>query len=270
MIHVFKLFSIVIITILTVSWTMFLIKEPFDNFQSDEIDVHNIDIIAESIQIQESPLNNIKEQHFVKLLKKGSSIVDSIKYLNGITWSKWHSIADSLKRFYISIYMMIKSRINTEYKIIYYKINKYKFNLKNKDEILLDCDFVFYKPSEIFANHLKILIYLNVDNNKLDVVFVKLVGNIHHNKKTTTVKGANLQNNEYFDIDYKESFRKEVNNTSDTFETTYSEDKEVENLLFNKIMESDLEENPDFKKNQEYIRNQNMVREKFTKHLFAT
>jgi hypothetical protein len=69
------------------------------------------------------------------------------------------------------------------------------------------------------------------------------------------------------DVSKHESYSKELFNYEDTFNNIQSEDERVQNILYNRLMESNLEEDPRYIENKIHTINQNAVRNYFTNKL---
>lgn len=183
--------------------------------------------------------------------------INAIKYIEGAEWTKWENESnENIRELCKKVYDYLTKK---NLKVIYYKLNRFRQNIKNTNEIMLDYDFVFHKKG-IHAYHVNIICVIHMITKRINMVHVNLVGAISEDK--IHMKNLNEDNLVSFnkkgitnilDVSYEE----------DTPDCVNKYDEQVYNILYNKISNNDNNDDDDYKKNVEYTKNQNIVRKMF-------
>lgn len=277
MYFLFKVIILVIFAYLSISTTLYVLYEEFTNNEDMFAKTVNPNIYRDAIVVQESQKCCDRELFYRDILMKkipNSSLLSLIKYIDGIEWSKWNSkvynetivnnVRNKVQSFVENIIQNQSKNIN----IVDSQFRQCKIDKNNKKHILLDFDIVLHERDVDKADYLRILFVLN--SEKLDIIFVKLIGEIHKDKvyvHAKSVQGVNKSSLHQYDVTKHENFSKELFDFEDTFDNIKSEDEKVQNILYNRLMKSNLEEDPRYIENKIHTINQNAVRNHFTKHL---
>ena len=217
----------------------------------------NNNIIEHSVKVCDK---NLENKIYNILCKKKTSLCDNIKYIEGISWSIWFSDGSMpyLQDISHQIYNYVLQKLQT--RIIYFKLKKYKKNIKDSQEIILDYDFVFYQRNKPYAYHVNIICMYYMKSEKFDVLYVKLLGAISQDK--LHIPGSTVSS-VYSQVKYDN--KSTCFDDDNSFEEMTTHDERVQNILYTKLMKSEDLHDEDYWKNMEYTRNQNIVRNMFLK-----
>jgi hypothetical protein len=261
------------------SMILYVLHEDFANDPNAQDLITNPNIYRETILFQDTEIRNKRQHEYRRVFMNNvpnSSLLSSIKYIEGITWSRW-----TQKTGDVSLFNQIKEKVNwclfkhiqengEKIKVVDIRFVKFKTNEDNKNQLLLNFNIVLHTCGEETANNFHFLFAMDSKADKIEVIFLKLVGEISKHKLYVNHKfavglnGSKLSQYEIsnYDIQTKESIDYE-----DTYDNILSEDERVENILYEKLMKSSLEEDPSFIQNRIHSKNQNAVRKHFMKHL---
>jgi len=277
MYFLFKVILLVAFVYLSISTTLYILYEEFTNIEGMFETNVNPNIYRDAIVVQESQKCAKREMFYRDMLMKqipNCTLLSLIKYIDGIEWSKWNSktynktIVNDVKNKVQCFFENILDNNSKNIIIVDSQFRQCKIDKNNKKHILLDFDIVLHERDMDNADYLRILLVLNSD--KLDIIFVKLIGEIHKDKlyvQARNVQGLNKSTLHQYNVSEHENFSKELFDFQDTFDNIKSEDEKVQNILYNRLMKSNLEEDPRYIENKIHTINQNAVRNYFTKHL---
>jgi hypothetical protein len=261
----YKVLSLSALILVILLMYYLVVVEKFEN-PEDDLKPVNSNILENSIIIQDTAESRELSQFYKNIIGYTNSLNKTIKYTQGIVWSEWQTLSsttDAVSRVTKLICDSIKEKIKPlGVNVIHHVLNKYK---RSKSDILIDYDFVFYKKSDSFAVHSKILCCYNIDSNKFEIVYFKLIGKISDDM--IYIKSESMQDDEFAKFQYNDRYVTDII-SEDTYSCISSEDKQVENLLYNKLMNYN-ENHEDYKKNIEYGINQNNVRKMFLNNMNA-
>mgnify|MGYP001050818377 FL=1 len=272
----FKVIILIIVVYLSMSTTLYILYEEFTNNDNLKKKV-NPNIYRDAIIVQESHKCDDREKLYRNIFMKkipNSSLLSVIKYIDGIEWSKWNSkmynenIINDVNKNIQSYLQDIIDKQTKNIIIVDSQFRQCKTDKNNKKHVLLDFDIIFHEKDMENADYLRLLFVLN--SEKLDVIFIKLIGEIHKDKLYVdigNIQGLNKSSLPQHDVSKHESYSKELFNYEDTFNNIQSEDERVQNILYNRLMESNLEEDPLYIENKIHTINQNAVRKYFTNKL---
>lgn len=236
-----------------------VVVEKFENPQ-DDLKPVNTNILENSIIFQDTAETRELSQFYKNVMGCTNSLDKTIKYTQGIDWSEWqilNSTTDAVNRVTKLICDSIKEKIKPYgINVIHHVLNKYK---RSKSDILIDYDFAFYKKSDSFAVHSKVLCCYNMNSNKFEIVYFKLIGKISDDM--IYIKSESIQDDEFAKFQHNDRYATDII-SDDTYSCISSEDIQVQNLLYNKLMNYN-ENHEDYKKNIEHGINQNNVRKMF-------
>ena len=275
----FKVIVLIIVAYISVSSTLYVLYEDFTTSSGMKHTIVNPNIYRDVLLIQESRICDSRQKEYREMMMKNipnSTLLSTIKYIDGIEWSKWskkmskQNILDNINLKVQSYLQEILDRQTKDIIIINSRFHQFKIDRNDRRHLLLDYDFIVQNTDKDIADYLRILFVLNTHTNKLDIIFIKLVGEIHKDKlyvANEKVSGLNRSILSQYDISHHEVMAKEKIDFEDTFDNIKSEDEKVQNILYEKLMKSNLEEDPDYIANRIHTVNQNAVREYFTRHL---
>lgn len=263
-----------------ISIFLYFNKIPLNEKFSDALNSNNDFMCVKNIFNHTVPLQNniygednneILEEVLTSYIHNPSDINKIIKYIEGIEWKEWCDDINE-QHFLINQSLMdiIQNKLNKyEYEIVQNKINKYKEDRSDNNKIIIDCDIAIYNNLQVNAYHLKILYYVDLVTNKVDIVTVKLIGKIDeryvfNDGITYLVKNA---------TPYKEdSYRKYLSNINleDTTDNLIKDDKKTSDLLYNKMIKDDCIDDDDYIKNIIFKKNHDTVRKMFLDNLNKT
>lgn len=247
-------------------------QEHFDlpNFVNvDEIDV-DMEIKCENSNILGYSIKTDDEQFSKKIkgiLYDGKNdINNTIKYLDGtVEWSKWIKnnndddiLKDICKKMYVN---MSKKLAHNDINIIYHTLNKYKVSLRRKDEIMMDFDFVFYKPKDFFAYHVNIICVINKVTMIRHFLNVEAKGQICEDKLHEHL--CDDDNDNYVYVEFEQSNFYDETIPVDSLQSLKTEDEEVKKILSKNLKYNTESEDPDYIKNIDYEQNQQIVKNMF-------
>lgn len=257
---VFKILIIIIIIIaISIIFTLCIVVEDFIFMDHNSYKTHlaiNPFILNHSFLVADTDLQMKTENNLLQIICKNHHELmnNKIKFIEGMTWSKWSTDTKKTNDIAKQIYYYIKNKFakqNSSIKVIYYKFNRFKYNLNSFDHILLDLDFVFHKKMSLHAAHIKILCVINLVSKVVHMLYIKLVGFIHEDFIYENNANESI---EYKSIDYNPvSF--DIKDISDDFA---NEDQLVEYLIYSKIMNDDkieVDQNNEYYINQKYVKN---------------
>lgn len=245
-----------------------LSKKMSENFSNiDPIDPHLYDdksfmnfvhpgILGHSIKTYN---NKLEEELKQILCERKSCIFDTIKYIEGITWSIWMTPLSKIFRdINFQIYNFIKNKLNAD--IIYFNLKQYKKNLQNTKEVIIHCEFVYYQHNTPNAYHVSCISIVNLETQSLNILIVKVLGKISQDKihmyqNKACTENQTVKTHEKILTDF---------HIEDDEDCMTDRDEKVENILYDSLL-NDYSISEDAWKNMEYIRNQNIVRNMFLK-----
>jgi len=187
------------------------------------------------------------------------NVKKAIKYFEGIKWNDWNTNIDqTLKTINNTMIDKISKQVGGEYEIVFNKVNKNRESCDCSRKIIVDCDILIYKQSMTHAYHYKVVYYVDLETDILDIVVVKLIGKVLE-------KYLYDDNIEYSNITDKhiykdENFARVSLETEDTIYDIIDQDRKVIDMLYTKFMTVDLQNeeyktNVSFKKNHDFVRN---------------
>ena len=244
------------------------ISEKFINIDPDlhhDSKIHNWvndDILEHSISTCDKQL---EKKLFDILCKKKTCLYDNIKYIEGITWTVWMKNVEFtwLTELSHQIHNYVFQKLHT--KIIYFKLKKYKKNINNSKDLLLDLDFVLYPKNRPYANHINIICMYYMQSQSFDILYLKVLGTISQDKIHMT---TNTEEAEYSKVESDIVYHA-CSEVEDSFEEMTTHDDQVQDILYDKLMNTkylkDESDSEDYWKNVEYMKNQNIVRNMFLK-----
>lgn len=208
------------------------------------------------------------EEVLTSYIHNPSDINKIIKYIEGIEWNEW---CDDINEKHVlinqSLIEIIQNKIKKyEYEIVQNRINKYREDRNSNEKIIIDSDIALYNNAQVNAYHLKMLYYVDLVTNKVDIVTVKLIGKIDeryvfNDGITYLVKNA---------APYKENSHKKYLgniNLEDTTDNLIKDDKKTSDILYNKIIKDDCIDDDDYVKNIVFKKNHDVVRKMFLDNL---
>lgn len=256
-----------ILALVAIAYLMYyiLIIETFDNCGISDDKPVNKNILKFSIILQESDDNKYKNLFT-------DNVFNTIKYTdsaNGIVWSKWQRGNISIATKHISEYVDNKlKKFSKNTKVILCKLNRYKENKNNTQQLLLDYDFVFYDKIDKFADHAKLLCAFNSQTKQIEIIHYVVVGKIHEDKiYLQNNEEENINNNTFMNLSGYTYQKQNTLKLEDTYESAKSEDSQVMDILYNKLTFEDYD-NDDYIKNVRYTNNQNIVRKALMDKMF--
>ena len=222
-------------------------------FERRTDDIIKYVIIMSDCSEKEELENNIIK----KITNKKDLTFNIIKYGKGIEWSEWQECNTIDKDFKLYKHLQEKLR---PYGILYYKLNKSKYNKDNKNEMLFDYNIIIYKKGDIIGYQYKILCVIN--DVKLYILNIKLIGTL---------------NEEYINPDLEEELIQDLTDFTvcnqldmysydefDDAKAFMSEDSKVTSIIYNNLMDyNKCNKEDDYIKNIEYTKIQNEMRNKF-------
>jgi hypothetical protein len=151
-----KVLIIVLVFAIIISISQVMIEtfvfdlQSYDNVSiNPNILMHSVPIsnINDIVTIEKTMIQHIcgtEKQLFENMLKYGTDMID---------WSIWYSdeiyIQDTIR--------LVFNNINRKLDIIYYKLNRYKYDKRTCNLILMDFDIVSYVKSDTYAKHIKFI-----------------------------------------------------------------------------------------------------------------
>lgn len=209
------------------------------------------------------------ERKIKKIIYNKSELNNIIKYLDGtVEWSRWLLVEDNdsiLKEMNRDMYKSVEEKVKGHgIKILYSKLNRYKISLRDKNETLVDFDYVFYEPSEYYAYHVNIVCVINRKTMMRYFLYIEVVGKIsedkihHHMCPEKNVYQEVVNTQKQFEYDTQ---------MFDTHQSLIGEDDELRKLLYKKLTYNADINSVDYKKNVEYTENQGIVHNMFMSKL---
>lgn len=236
-----------------------VVVEKFENSVSSD-KIINSKLLNYSVMLQDTDDSKYKDLF-------ENDIFNIIKYTdsaNGIKWSKWKkgqidNVTKMVREFVENKLKM--SNKTKSVKIVYCSLNRFKENLNNVNEMLLDYDIVFHNKADVYADHVKILFVACSQTKKLDLVRYAVVGKVHEDKiyMRNDENEDTIDTNSHTFLSGYTQYKNNILNMEDTYESACSEDRDVNDLLYSKISRDDIEDE-DYVKNEQYIITQNIVR----------
>lgn len=261
--YTMKLLVLLLIVVLFAT-TSYKIAENFSNIDNPYIKDKNIKKFINMRLLDHSMKCNDKkeESHLQSKLCGQLCAKNAIKYVEGCTWTRWETSTcnDIIKDIEDKLYMYLKRKLNNN--VLYFKVNKFRKNVINNTELMVDYDFVYHDKG-IYAYHVNLICVVNTNKQCVKMVHVYLVGCIPEDK-IHMMTGDNKMDV----IEIPRNFRY-VPDTSfeEESQTCIStQDEQVKDILYERLTDFD-ETNEDYQKNLEYTRNQNIVRNMFLQDL---
>lgn len=259
-----RLWILLIVFIISVflGLTFEISPKVLENFDIYKKDVNTIDSIS-CKNILENSIKNVdkKYENYIKsiLISKKNDVINLIKFTDGsVKWSGWllNENDTLLKELVNDMYLnMNKKLCDFNIKIIFQKLNKYRISLHNNSDIMLDIDYVFYKPNDYFAYHINIISVINKKTFNIYYLYVANIGQICEDKLDTSI--CTLPDN-YVKVNFSNK-----NSLETTDNCLITEDNEVKNILSKNLEHDFLKENPDYIKNQQYNLDQKIIQNMF-------
>jgi len=246
-----------------------------DYFNTDQEIMCVKDIFHHTVPLQNNIYgednNEILEEVLTSYIHNPSDINKIIKYVEGIEWKEWCDDINE-QHFVInqSLIEIIQKKLNKhKYQIIQNRINKYRETRHSNEKIMIDCDIAIYNNVHVNAYHLKVLYYVDLVTNEVDIVTVKLIGKIDeryvfNDGITYLVKNA---------VPYKENtYRRYLGNINleDTTDDLMKDDKKTSDILYNKIINDHFIDDDDYVNNIIFQKNHDIVRKMFLDNLNKT
>lgn len=214
----------------------------------------NPNLLNHSVKITDENIH--KEVQNILCGNNSNTCSNAIKYIEGVEWTKWETKSnENVKELCKKVYDYLTKK---NLKVIYYKLNRFRKNIKNTNEIMLDYDFVYDKKG-IHAYHVNIICVIHTITKRINMVHVNLVGAISEDK----IHMKNLAEDNLVSFDKGITKILDVSYEEDTSECFKKNDEQVYNILYNKLSDNDNNDDDDYKKNVEYTKNQNIVRKMF-------
>ncbi len=254
--YAIKVLIIVLVFAIIISISQVMIEtfvfdlQSYDNVSiNPNILMHSVPIsnINDMISIEKTMIQHIcgtEKQLFENMLKYGTDMID---------WSKWYSdeihVQDTIRQVF--------NYINKKLDIIYYKLNRYKYDKQTCNLILMDFDIVSYGKSDTYAKHIKFLSMVNLSTQKIYVLYLKIVGTINQDKIYET---GNIVQGDFVVFDDKNKNIDESIDTllyEDTCKSMQTQDEQSYNILYANLMK---EEDDATLQNKQYEKNQNLVK----------
>jgi hypothetical protein len=251
-----KVLIIVLVFAIIISISQVMIEtfvfdlQSYDNVSiNPNILMHSVPIsnINDMVSIEKTIIQHIcgtEKQLFENMLKYGTDMID---------WSKWYSdeihVQDTIRQVF--------NYINKKLDIIYYKLNRYKYDKQTCNLILMDFDIVSYGKSDTYAKHIKFLSMVNLSTQKIYVLYLKIVGIINQDKIYET---GNVVQGDFVVFDDKNKNIDESIDTllyEDTCKSMQTQDEQSYNILYANLMK---EEDDATLQNMQYEKNQNLVK----------
>jgi hypothetical protein len=232
----------------------------------DTIDV-DPNILHHSIILPENADKKQREEQLIKkLCTKNESIFKNIMAYGDVSrWSAW-IVPTYPPDFHIDeiskqLFYYVKKRLNN-LKIIFYKLNKYRYDVSNRQDILMDYDIIGYDNTLKCAWHIKIVCVINTVNKQVHFINISLIGRISEDKIYSGV--SDDKGNDTLTADtVSQPFVYDANNDllyQDTCLSMQTQDEQVHNIMYNKLMQVDNEANL---QNVQYDKNQNIIKNMF-------
>jgi hypothetical protein len=190
------------------------------------------------------------------LCKNNELMINMIKYSEGTEWSKWLTCDDkTISEYAKKIYYYINNKIKQ--RIIYYNVEKYRYCINKKYNILFDTEYVLYKNNAASADHIKILCVVDTNTNKIHILYVDIIGIINEDKLYIR--------NEYKDSIYEDVNLNNVRNgiqieCEDSCSALLRQDNDVVDLLYSKLANDTANNDPLYLENEEYKNIQSFVK----------
>jgi hypothetical protein len=254
--YAIKVLIIVLVFAIIISISQVMIEtfvfdlQSYDNISiNPNILMHSVPIVnTKDIEsIEKTIIRHIcgsEKQLFENMLKYGTDMIN---------WSKWYSdesyIQDTIR--------LVFNHINRKLDIIYYKLNRYKYDKQTCNLILMDFDIVSYGKSDTYAKHTKFLSIVNLSTQKIYVLYLKIVGTINQDKIYET---GNVVQGDFVVFDDKNKNIDESINAllyEDTCKSMQTQDEQAYNILYINLMK---EEDDATLQNMQYEKNQNIVK----------
>ncbi len=249
---IFKMLIIIIIIVaISIILTLCFVVEDFIFMDHNSYKTHlavNPYILNHSFIIPDSEERAKIESDLLQIVCKNKNelMKNKIKYIEGMSWSKWITDTKNSNDIAKQVYHYINNKLSK--KIIYYTLNKYKYSAVTYDHVLLDLDFIFYKGKGLHASHFKIICVVNLVSKSIHMLFVKVVGLIHED---FIYENNENVSNKFKHVDYNPvSF-----DIQTSCQDMANEDKYVEDLIYSKLMNEDVLEDQN---NTYYLQQKNV------------
>ena len=231
--------------------------ETFDNDIRDG-KIVNVNMLKHSVMIQD----NVSEEYEATLNK--DSLVNSIKYTEGMTWEKWVNVDN--KEVLAKIEDHVKKLIEESVigmNVIFCKLNRYRICSSDCDMLFLDYDIVLYDKGKKDADHGKLLCVFK-EKRGIDIVHYRIVGKISEDQ-IYMKNDADVFDKEYASYKQQHWYVGDFIDSDDTRESMSSHDSQVKQLLYNKLVGETMTdgEEVDYIKNKEHDRAHKIVRNMF-------
>lgn len=223
---------------------LFSVPLPDSKDKKEMIDV----LIEKIVGTQQTMYNN--------MIKYGADV---------IKWSKW--IYNNTEDTSIdSIGRQVCQYINKKEKVIFYKLNKYRYDKDTYNMVLLDIELVLFKEKNPYAKHIQTVCVVELMSQKIHVIDIRLLGIISEDKIYAVTNHAS--SNHYMDIDNLQQNTIDENMYSllyeDNCKSMMTQDAQLHSVLYSQLMHIDDEASL---QNQQYIENQNIVRNMFMQNI---
>jgi hypothetical protein len=194
--------------------------------------------------------------------------------VEGNNWSKWknpkvekdNNKINLLLKHYNKIYKFIDEKLNNnsimdlpgkdakqKIQIVHDLMLRYRYHNDYPEYYMFDIDLILYRAGKFQGKHVKAVVITN--GNLINVILIKIIGVISEdNIVLFPFKGYDIKNNndfiQYIPMKYGTVENERTNSTKYTFyvNDTYI-DKELENLMFKKLLEDNIPEDIDLSNN---------------------
>ena len=200
--------------------------------------------------------NTQLEKHLNNLfISSKNRLFKQIKYIEGIQWSSWNTNISQFDDISYQLCNYINNKLKSN--IIYFSLKRYKENINDNNEYILDYHFVYNNKKLLDAYHICVICIYNLSNNNFNIINIKVNGIISSDK--IYMYNTNENNIIYYNAPFNNfSINEELENT---YEDITSHDKQVENILYRNLMDKqDTEKCDDYIKNINYENNQNIIK----------
>jgi len=253
-------------------WTMCLCN--VENFlfldkTSDKLIV-NPNLLQHTILLADDQNKIDTESHIIDILcsKNESMLKNMIKYGDVSRWSAWISpeskegnthIDDINRQFFY--YVKNKIEKSKHLKLIFHKLQKYRYDIKGYDNLLLDYDIVCHDVTAKCAWYIKILCVIDIDKKRVHFMNIKLVGsisedNIYISGGAVSGADANVEGGSS-NSEIERLFDKDIM-YQDNCLSIKTQDAQCLHIMYNRLMtvadELDMQ-NIQYTKNQQLVKN---------------
>jgi hypothetical protein len=194
--------------------------------------------------------------------------------VEGNNWSKWlnpklekdNRKIELLLKYYKKIYKFLDERLNNsvvmdlpgkdakqKIQIVHDLMLRYRYHNESPEYYMFDIDLILYRVGKFQGKHVKAVVITN--GTIINVILIKIIGVISEdNIVLFPYKGYDIKNNNTFNqfvpMKYGMVDNERKNSTKYTFyvNDTYI-DKELENILFKKLLEDNIPQDIDINNN---------------------